>query len=226
MKVIPCEQNSLEWLMARVGVPTASEFDNIMTPLFVPRKGETQETYLSRKLAEWWLGGPLPNFNSIDMEFGKIKEETAIPWYEFEFSETIQTVGFVTDDSGIIGCSPDGLIGEDGGIEIKCPLPQTHCKYLMSGEVPHQYLAQVHGSMFVTGRPWWKFLSFCPRFPSLVLTVFRDEDIQRAIGDTLSKFLERFDKAKNKLEEMNGGPRNKPKSVVIQAEEPDADLIP
>lgn len=211
MKVIPCEQNSLDWLVARAGIPTASEWDALLTPKFEIRKGQMPDTYLSRKVAEAWLGGPLPGYSTLDMEAGKIREEEAVPWYEFEFNEPVQRVGFVTTDDGKIGCSPDGLIGEDCGIEIKCPEAHTHVGYLLAGEVPPQYLTQVHGSMFVTGRPTWKFLSYRRRFPKLFKVVERNDKIQKVIAEVLTLFLERFEKAKARLAEINGGwPERKP----------------
>ena len=216
MKIIPVEQNSLDWLTARAGIPTASELDRLLTPKFEIRTGEMPKTYLAQKVAEAWLRGPLPGYQTLDMEFGKILEEEAIPWYEFAFSETIQRVGLVTTDDGRVGCSPDGLIGEDGGIEIKCPEPHTHVNYLLAGEVPPQYLTQVHGSMFVTGRPWWKFVSYRRRFPPLVKLVERDDKIQATIKEALFGFLEKFDAAMKRMESMNGGSRPETSPAINQ----------
>jgi hypothetical protein len=200
------QQNSLEWLLARAGVVTASEFDSIMTPEFKPRTGETVKSYLALKLAEWWTGGPMPGFNTIDMEFGKIREDEAIPTYTLETGIAIQRVAFITTDDGKIGCSPDGLIGDDSGIEVKCPLPQTHVKYLLSGIVPKDYAAQVHGAMYVTGRSHWVFMSYSPRFPLLIIDVERDEEIQEKIGSALGDFLEMLAEAQERLIALNGGP--------------------
>jgi hypothetical protein len=208
------QQGSLEWLAARAGIPTASEFDQLLTPEFEIRKGQMPATYLARKVAEKWLGGPLPGFSSLDMEFGKILEEEAIPWYELEFGETIQRVGLVTTDDGRVGCSPDGLIGEDGGIEVKCPEPTAHVKYLLDGDVPKDYRAQVHGAMFVTGRAWWKFVSYRRHFPPVVLTVFRDDDIQAKIAEAVEAFLPRLDRAMERLGAMNGEPRARKEAGV------------
>lgn len=226
MKIIPVEQNSLEWLTARAGLPTASEWDALVTPKFEIRKGQMPETYLARKVAEAWLHGPLPGYSTLDMEAGKIREEEAVPWYEFEFSEPIQRVGLVTTDDGRIGCSPDGLIGDDCGIEIKCPEAHTHAGYLLDGEVPTQYLAQIHGSMLVTGRKMWKFLSYRRRFPKLLKVVERDEKIQAVLSDALGAFLARFDKAMAKLVEINGGVRPAKPQPQKQAEYQSTDIIP
>lgn len=205
MKIIPCQQGSLEWLAARAGIPTASEFDNLVTPEFKIRTGEMPNTYLAQKIAEFWTGGAIAGYMSLDMEFGKILEEQAIPFYELTFDEEIQRVGLITTNDGKIGCSPDGLIGDNCGIEIKCPNADTHVKYLLSGEVPKQYLAQIHGGMFVTGRPLWRFMSYRRGFPPLIKAVERDEKIQATLKQSLDYFLERFDDAVQKLKTLNGG---------------------
>lgn len=223
------EQGSLQWLRARAGIPTASEFDQLLTPKFEIRTGEMPKTYLSKKLAEAWSGMPLVSEqNSFAMEQGVILEESAIPWYELEFGEQVRRVGFITTDDGRIGCSPDGLIS-DGGIEIKCPQSHTHIGYLLAGDVPKDYLCQVHGSLFVAGAPFWKFVSYNRRLPPLVLTVFRDDDIQKRIAEALAGFLERFDASMKRLVEMNDGIRpERPKLAPLpKTEEPEPeDVVP
>jgi len=211
MKIHEVAQKSVEWMILRAGIPTASELDNLVTPKFEIRKGQMPASYLASKIAEWWQGGPLAGFNVFDMDQGNTLEEEAIPWYELEFEEKITRVGFITTDDGRVGCSPDGLLGNDGGIEIKCPTPQVHTKYLLAGHVPDDYLAQVHGAMYVTGRAWWKFLSYRRLFPKLLLTVMRDEEIQEKIGEALEGWLDNFELAKKRIEHCNGGPKPAPK---------------
>jgi hypothetical protein len=106
---------------------------------------------------------------------------------------SVQTPGFITSDDGRIGCSPDGTIGDDCGLEIKSPQPPAHLKYLIAGVVPPQYLPQVHFSMLVTGFPRWVFVSYSRQFPPLVVEVKRDEAIQTALRDALAKFFDGFD---------------------------------
>lgn len=199
------DQNSVEWLKARAGVITASEFDNLITPKGEPKKGQGPESYLALKLAERWLG-PLPSFHGIDMEFGSIREDRAIPFYELKTGQEIQRVAFITNEEETIGCSPDGLIGDDGGIEIKCPEPKAHFKYLLQNKVPDDYYAQVQGSMFVTGRKWWKFLSYRSRCPELLLHVEPDEGFQNTLEEILPLFVARLDRSFSDLCERYGGP--------------------
>ena len=221
MKIHPAAQGTVDWLLARSAIPTASEFGQLVTPKFKVRTGDMPKTYLYEKLAEWWQGGPLPSFQSANMEFGNILEERAIPWYELQHGVTIQRVGLCLTDDGKVGCSPDGLIGMDGGIEFKCPAAHTQVRRLMEGELPDEYAAQVHGSMYVTGRPWWKFVSYASHFPKYVLHVERDEVIQEAIAEAIDAFLTAFEAGKARMIEINGGPpERKPLMNLTPAPEP------
>lgn len=206
MKIHDVKQGSDEWLALRLGKPTASEFDALISPLWEIRKGEGPKTYLYNKLTERLLGRPLDDGNSFAMEQGSILESEAIPFYEFSNDVRVTRVGFCTTDDGRIGCSPDGLIGEDGGIEVKCPKPETHLKYLMQGGVPKEYRAQVYGSMLVTGRKWWKFMSYSRQFPALVVHVERDEEIMATMQEALDGFLTAFDIGMERIAALKAHP--------------------
>jgi hypothetical protein len=160
-------------------------------------------------LAEWWTGQPIDGFNTFMVEQGNILEGEARPCCEFEIGEEVKIVGLVTDESeghpATIGCSPDGLIGSDGGVEIKCPGAEKHVAYLRGGTVPKQYLAQIHFSMYVTGRKWWTFMSYRRKFPPFITKVERDERIISIINEAVIGFLERLKLEKEKLIEKNGG---------------------
>jgi hypothetical protein len=203
----PIHQGSEAWHKLRFGRPTASEFDNLVTPLGKVKTGEGPQSYLYRKLAEHILGRSLDEGGSWAMEQGGILESEAIPFYEFTFDAEVRRIGFVTTDDMRIGCSPDGLIGDDSGIEAKCPLPQTHLRYLLEGGVPKEYVAQVQGCMFVTQRPRWVFLSYCRKMPPHIVHVERDEAFQAALAEATSGFLSRFDAALYKLETLTQATR-------------------
>lgn len=203
MKIHNIPQGEAEWALLRLGKVTASEADNLLTPTLEPRKGEMPKTYLATKLAESWRGEPLPGFSSWATEQGQLLEDEARRWYAFEFdSERIQNVGFIEHDDGRCGCSPDALIGDDCGLELKCPEAHTHVKYLLAGELPKEYAPQVHFSLYVTGRPRWKFVSYRRKFPALVLTVERDERIIKVIETALRNFYMAFDASMADLKEM------------------------
>lgn len=200
MKIHTQAQGSLSWLELRAGKVTASEIGELITPQGKPRTGERPQKYLHLKLAEHMLGGPLPSIGgSFAMEQGSIREQDAIPWFEMETGLEVCKVGFIETDDGRAGCSPDGLIGDAIGIEVKCPQANTHVKYLLDWDLPDQYVMQVQFSMLVTGRKEWKFLSYCPGFKPLLLSVAYSTTAAQAIHDTLTAFYAEFDAAYEKL---------------------------
>lgn len=199
MKIIQCAQHSTEWSQARLGVVTASEVDALLTPLFKLRDGSGVETYLHRKICEKFLLWSPDTGGTWEMGQGNVIETIALPWYAFQYDVNPQKVGLCLSDDGKTGASPDALIGDDDGLEVKAPQPPTHLKYLLKNEVPPEYRAQVHFSMFVTGRPKWTFVSFSRHFPSLVVHVERDERIQSAIREAVDLFYSKFDPIYTKL---------------------------
>lgn len=217
------QQNSVEWLSARAGVVTASEADALITPKFKVREGIGLNTYLAQKVAERWTGGPISNAMTLDMDMGKILEGEAIPWLAFETGWNIKHPALVTNDEDTIGCSPDGMIEGNVGIEVKCASAQNHVKYVLANAIPDDYVAQVQFSMYVTGAKQWHFVSYRRGFPNLVLTIARDEAAQDAIKTALDAFLPRLEAAIARLTALNGGERPKPnafrESVLNQKSE-------
>lgn len=133
------------------------------------------------------------------MDQGSIMEQQAIPWFEFSRNVTVQRVGFITSDDGKMGCSPDGLIGEDEGLEIKSPQSPKHIQYLLAGVVPPDYLPQIHMSMYITGRKAWWFASYNSYLPKLLIRVERDEEIQAKLRDALTAFVANLDAHQERL---------------------------
>lgn len=145
MKIHNCDQKTDEWLSLRAGKATASEFDQFITPQFKLRTGEMPKTYIAKKVAERWIGRPLPEDNktALPMEYGSILEQFARPYFEMETGKEVTPVGLLTTDDDLAACSPDGLIGQESGIEIKCPEHKKHTKTLLGGVVPDDYIIQV-----------------------------------------------------------------------------------
>lgn len=193
MKIVQCTQGKTDWHQARCGKPTASEFDSLVTPLWKARTGDGPENYLLKKIAESVMGHPIETFFGGAVEQGTLLEDEAIPFYQGVYGVEVERVGFCTTDDGRIGASPDGLIGDDNGLEVKCPEPHTHVKYLLGGIVPKDYVQQVQGAMYVTGRPRWTFLSYSRWFPPLIVHVERDPIAQAALDEALTTFLAKFD---------------------------------
>lgn len=199
-------QGSLEWLQLRSGIPTSSELDSLITPKFEVKTGQGPKSYVAAKVAEAWQGGPLPSFQSFAMEQGSLIEAEVFDWCSFTLDMPIVRVGFIGSDDAKFGGSPDGLLGEHSGIEIKAPAAHTQAAYIINGVLPPEYEHQVHGCLYLTQRPEWKFVSYRRGFPALVLTVERDDEKQAVIAEALGLFHEAFDKAWKKMLEANGGP--------------------
>ena len=189
-------QGEDEWFQLRVGRVTASDFDRLVTTDFKVRDGATPYTYLCEKIAEAYKGKPMAGITSWATEQGQILEDEARGWYAMEYDDMkIRNVGFVEHDNGRCGCSPDALLGMDGGLEIKCPQPTNHVRYLLDGILPKDYAPQVHFSIYVTGAKWWRFVSYHRGYPALVLRVERDETIMAKIDAALAAFYLRYDEA-------------------------------
>ena len=200
MNIIKCNQYTAEWWDARRGIPTASEFSRIVTPKkWDFAKGSS--TYAQELIAQLYdpFYGCHDEFMSTAMSNGSAMEPEARRYYEFSRGVQVEQVGFCLTDDGRFGCSPDGLVGEDGGLECKSPKPTTQIKWLLGGGVPDEHLAQCHGCMYVTGRKWWDFLSYHPSIPHLLVRVERDEKTE-ALGEHLDTFDKSYRAAREEIE--------------------------
>lgn len=198
MKILELEQRTPEWHAARCGIPTASGFSKIITST---GKRSTQREKYMYELAGEKMGGIVDEtYQSFAMQRGVIMEAEARALYEFA-RDSVQAVGFCVSDCGRWGCSPDGLVGNKGGVEIKCPLIQTHVEYLFKckEEMPFDYFPQVQGSLFVTGREWWDFVSYFPGLPSLIVREEPNEVFQRLLKKELELFCDELDDLVKKL---------------------------
>jgi len=212
VKIIDCDQGSREWIDARLGIPTASCFNKILTA--GGSLSAQSETYLAKLIAEWFLGEPVDERETQFMERGTALEPTALAAYEFERSVDVQRVGFCLRDDGKVGASPDGLVGEDGAVEVKTPGAQTHMLYLLGG-ITHEYRVQVQGQLWITGREWCDLLAYNPVLPSVTVRFGRDDDYIKALAESVEKFIGRLDAAKAKLM----GKRDEWRAQIVAAAE-------
>lgn len=201
MKIISCVQGSAEWLAARRGIPTASEMDALVSPLGKVRTGEGPRSYVFRKVCERLLGFTAGG-SSWATEQGTLLESEAVPWFNFTYDANVQRVGFITTDDGRAGCSPDGLLGDDAGLEVKCLQHEHALQVLLDGVVPPEYSVQIQTSLYVTGFKRWTFLSYSRQFPALILQVEPDPKLQGAIKTALEIFNEAFDLALGRITAM------------------------
>lgn len=196
----PVTQGEAEWMKLRIGRVTASEAHNLLTPEFEIRKGEMPKTYLYSKIAEAWRGTPLPGFSSWATEQGQELEAEARAWFCLEYEHLkIRNVGFIEGEDGRCGCSPDALIDDDSGLELKAPEPTNHVRWLIEGGLPKAHAVQVHFSMFVSQRPTWRFVSYRRHFPAHVVRVERSAKIEERISDALAAFYAAFDGAMGRM---------------------------
>lgn len=186
----PFEQRSPEWYETKLGIPSGTSFDSIITPA----KGEyasekARKTLIARLIDELVRPDDQQGFEgNKHTERGNELEPQARAWYErFYATKPCRQVGFIFNPDLGAGISPDLLVGEDGGAEIKCPDGKTHVLYLMNGVVPDEYKAQVHGSIVVSRRKWWDFVSYCEGYPPLVVRTVRNE-----YTGALESYLVRF----------------------------------
>jgi len=181
MRLIECEQGSPEWLTHRLGVPSASQFSKIVTGK--GGKSTQVEAYINQLVAEELTGETTLVYVNEHMKRGTELEPDARELYEALTGQTVQEVGFCLHDTVNAGCSPDGLIGEDGGLEIKCPAPATHVEWVKAGVVPSKHLQQIMGCLWVTGRSWWDFMSYHQTMKPLIVRVERDEEYIAALAE-------------------------------------------
>lgn len=188
IEIIDCEQGTPEWHQARCGVVTASRFKDVLAK----GEGKTRDKYL-RELASETLRGWVEDdgFTNANLERGHAQEDDARRMFAFAARVETRQVGFVRN--GRVGCSPDSLIGDDGGLEIKCALGHIQIDRLKRGALPTEHAAQVQGSLWVTGRKWWSFVSYAPDLPLFKLRVERDEPYIANLAKAVDAFNDELD---------------------------------
>ena len=185
------EQGTDEWLAARLGIATASEINNIITPKGKPTTGEKMRTYACQKAAERETRFLEDHYQSFDMMRGHFQEEIARDIYSENY-DTVTECGFITRKiNGVnVGASPDGLVGEDGGIEIKSRLAKFQVRTIIAGVVPDEYINQIQTTLLITGRKWWDFVQYSNGMPMFVKRVYTDLLRQTEILNALAKLEE------------------------------------
>ena len=209
MIVMEMPQGGEDWLRARRGVVTASNFHLVLAR----GSGKTRRAYMERLAWEIVSGAPGEGaFMSEAMARGKALEPRAREAYRAASGLDVREVGLVFLDEGRrIAASPDGLIGDDGGLEIKCPLPHRHEACVARGCVPPRHRAQIQGNMWVSGRRWWDFVSFAPEAdePLFIRRVHRDEAYVDMLRREVARFLQELDGLVEQLAAARGRRRSR-----------------
>lgn len=184
------EQRSEPWYAARCGIITASAIGQLITPAKLqPASNEAARGVTASLVAERITGFVDPTWKSADMWRGMVEEPAAVEVYSEHYAP-IETVGLmVRDDWGFpIGYSPDGLVGDDGIVEVKCPRSKGHLRTILANEMPTEHMAQVQTGLLVSGRAWCDFISFYGGMPLFVKRVTRDEEWAEAIVSAATTF--------------------------------------
>jgi hypothetical protein len=179
-------------------------------------EGADRRNYRIEQIAERLSGRSEDHYVSPEMEWGSEFEPIARSAYEIATESMVDTVGFVLHPTfDFAGSSPDGLVGKDGGIELKCPKTTTHLKWLMAGEVPEEHQAQCLWNMVCCERSWWDFMSFDPRLPEglkvFIVRMERDEEKIVAIEADVARFNDEVEAA---IAQLGGRRKERPEPPV------------
>lgn len=209
---IDCEQGSQMWAELRCGLVTASRCGEVIA---MTKKGEetaARRDYRIELISEILTGVPYPRFVSKEMQWGIDQEPFARAAYELQRDVLVETCGFVVHPSvDRFGASPDGLVGDDGLIQIKCPNTTTHLAWMMSKTIPVEHMPQMLAEMSCTQRAWCDFVSFDPRLPEhLQLYVKRFHRDAKLIA-ILEKEVETFNR---QIDEQIAALPGKPQGVI------------
>lgn len=202
-------QGSAEWKAARVGKVTASRVADVVAKTKTGW-GASRANYMAELVAERLTGNAAEAYTNAAMQWGTDHEGEARAAYEFATDTFVEEIGFAEHPSiPMAGASPDGLVGDDGLVEIKCPNTATHIETLLGQEVPAKYVTQMQWQMACTGRKWCDFASFDPRMPDemqlFIKRVNRDDarvaELEKEVSiflgevaEKVSSLSERFDR--------------------------------
>lgn len=194
-QIIDCPQGTDAWHAARAGIATASRFADVIAEgrkkgaEAVSRRNLRIELVLERI-----TGQRIAGYESFAMRQGTAREAAARLAYEVATGDVVRQVGFVRHGLLEAGASPDGLIGDEGGLEIKAPEPAAHHEALLRRRVPAGYIPQVQGGLWICERRWWRFVSYNPDFPAgrrlVIIHCPRDETYIAGLALAVALFME------------------------------------
>lgn len=193
------DQGTQEWKEARLGCVTASRVADVIARTKTGY-GASRTNYAAQLIAERLTGVVTESFVNAAMQWGTETEDSARAAYEFQTGIVVEQVGFILHPTiSMTGASPDGLAGDDGLVECKCPNTATHIETLISGKIAEKYMTQMYWQMACTSRKWCDFVSFDPRMPEhmrlFVQRIQRDDEriaeLEREIVGFLAEIDER-----------------------------------
>lgn len=199
------EQGSAQWHYLRAGIPTVSRFSRFLKQSFGLRDSEGSRGFAMELAAERIVGGPLTMDDRTEdgvMGRGHALEGKARAWYEFYRSVEVRETGVVISDDGKVGASPDGLVGDDGMVEIKNPMTKQHVRNLLGDPPASEW--QVQGALWVTGRAWCDVISWTeePALGPVLVRIEADEVIHQTMAESCAKFEQMIQNYVKRLEAM------------------------
>ena len=203
MEIVNCVQGTEEWFRARMGIPTASEFKTVMVTKGRGEGGEskTRRTYLCKLADEIVYGELTPEavYTNANMERGHEMEAEARDLYAFVRNTEVEQVGFIRN--GQVGCSPDGLIGKKGLLQVKTAFPHILVGYMLRDEFPQEHKAQCQGELWVTEREWIDIAIYWPKRPLFIKRAYRDDfyidEIAKAVKQFNAELAEMADRIRS-----------------------------
>jgi putative phage-type endonuclease len=213
---IDCVQGTREWLQARCGLVTASRCGDVVA---MTKKGEAapRRDYRTELISEILTGRPYPRYVTQEMRWGIEQERFARAAYEMQRNVLVEICGFIPHpDIPRFGASSDGLVGDDGLVQIKCPNTTTHLAWLLSGTIPVEHMPQMLAEMSCTQRTWCDFVSYDPRLPEhlqlYVKRFARDEKLSAVLEREVIHFTQ-------ELDEQIAALPPKPQGVVLSMDQ-------
>lgn len=187
IEIIDCEQKSEEWYRARMGIPTASMFSTVLAGWKTGKESRTRDSYMRKLAGEILSDTPMESYSNDDMERGVAQEPELRARYAFLHDADIAEVGFIKNHG--TGCSPDGLVGADGMLQIKSAAPHVMIEILLDGGVPAKHIPQLQGEMWVAERKWTDLvIGSAPKMPLFVQRVERDDRYIQMLSQGVAEF--------------------------------------
>jgi hypothetical protein len=202
IEILNCEQGTAEWFAARMGIPTASCFSTVMAKGKDGGASRTRAEYMRKLAGEILTQQPMESYSNSHMDRGKEWESEARDLYAFMRDCDPRVIGFIRNGSK--GCSPDSLLDDDGGLEIKGASAHIQIERLLLNRVPPEHVAQVQGSIWVCERAWWDFVSYCPGLPLLIVRVERDEAYISKLSAAVDQFNDELAEMVERIRHLGG----------------------
>lgn len=203
MKIHECDQLSAEWFKVRAGMPTASEFDTVQASGKGGGESKTRRTYMLKLAGERITGEPMEAYSNPYLERGKAMEDEARSYYAFSTNAELKRVGFIHDEKHGAGCSPDALIGDNGGLEIKTAAPHILIDHIERDQIPTGHIAQCQGFLWIAQREYIDLSIYWPKMPPFIKRVTRDEGYIARLAGEVRRFNDELAAIVEKIKRYN-----------------------